>query len=286
MKRREFFAFAAPSLLMMFGLMIVPVFFTIYLGFTRYSFGTTPEWVGLRNYTLTLRQGSFWNAVRFTLLFMAFAIPLQIITGFVMALLLDNVQRIQSVIVTAALIPAVVTPVVSALVFGSLFEDRSGFYSWLLSLVGINIRWFATAASARALLIMHSVWQSTPFVFITFYAGLQAMSREQLESAQLDGANYAQRIRHIIVPSLAPLFVFIAIINLMDAYRVFDSVFVMTRGGPGSATESVMYYNYTVAFAQDSLGRGSAISVLTIIGIFVLLIPFLYLTYRQQTATK
>ena len=286
MKRREFFAFAAPSLLMMFGLMIVPVFFTIYLGFTRYSFGTTPEWVGLRNYTLTLRQGAFWNAVRFTLLFMAFAIPLQILTGFVMALLLDNVQRIQGVIVTAALIPAVVTPVVSALVFGSLFEDRSGFYSWLLSLVGINIRWFATAASARALLIMHSVWQSTPFVFITLYAGLQAMSREQLESAQLDGANYAQRIRHIIVPSLAPLFIFIAIINLMDAYRVFDSVFVMTRGGPGAATESVMFYNYNVAFAQDSLGRGSAISVLTIIGIFVLLIPFLYQTYRQQTATK
>jgi ABC-type sugar transport system permease subunit len=112
------------------------------------------------------------------------------------------------------------------------------------------------------------------------------MSREQLESAQIDGANFAQRIRHIIVPSLAPLFIFIAIINLMDAYRLFDSVFVMTRGGPGAATESVMYYNYNVAFAQDNLGRGSAVSVLTIIGIFVLLIPFLYQTYRQQTAVK
>lgn len=286
MKRREFFAFATPSLVMMFGLMIVPLLFTIYLSFTRYSFGTTPEWIGLRNYELTLRQGSFWNAVRFTLIYMSFAIPLQVLVGFVMALLLDSVSGIQGIMVTGALLPAVVTPVVGTLIFGSLFEDRVGFYSWLMSLAGIHILWFASAIGARALLIMHAVWQSTPFVFITLYAGLQAMSREQLESAQIDGASFFQRIRYIIVPALAPLFVFIAIINLMDAYRVFDSVFVMTRGGPGAATESVMYYNYTVAFAQDSLGRGSAISVLTIIGIFVLLIPFMYQTYRQQTAAR
>jgi ABC-type sugar transport system permease subunit len=130
------------------------------------------------------------------------------------------------------------------------------------------------------------VWQVTPFVFLVLYAGLQAMPREPLESATIDGANTRQQIWHIVIPALRPLFIFVIMINLMDGYRVFDSVYVMTKGGPGSATESLMFYNYQVAFAQGILGRGSAISVLTIIGIFVVLLPFLVRTYKEQTQAQ
>jgi multiple sugar transport system permease protein len=112
---------------------------------------------------------------------------------------------------------------------------------------------------------------------------LQGISREQFESSQLDGANWLQQVFYIVIPNLAPLFVFVAMINIMDAYRVFDPVYVMTRGGPGSATESIVFYNYMVAFSQLRLGYGSAISILTILGILVLLVPFLVRTYRQQT---
>lgn len=283
MKRREFFLYSAPSVIMMVGLMVVPLFATIYLSFTRYSYGGSPIWIGLQNYTNVLHATRFWNSLRFTGILIAFTIPGELLVGFTMALLLDRVAKIQGLIITGALLPNVVTPVVGTLIFSWLFQDRWGFYAWMMSKVGINIHWFAGVASSRALLIMHSIWQSTPFVFLVLYAGLQAMSREQLESAQIDGANFAQRLRYIIIPNLVPLFVFIIMIQLMDAYRLFDSVYVMTRGGPGSSTETVMFYNYDVAFAQFRLGLGSAVSVLTVVGIILLLLPFLYYTYRQQT---
>jgi multiple sugar transport system permease protein len=283
MKRREFLFFTGPSMILMFGLMIVPLFFTLYLSLTRYSYGDTPVFIGLENYINIVQNRRFWNSVQFTLILMAATIPIELLIGFVMALVLDHVNRFRGAVISTALIPNIVTPVVGTLVFAWLFQDQWGFYSWLLSLIGINVNWFATAWSSRLLLIIHSVWQSTPFVFLVLYAGLQAMSREQLESAQIDGANYWQQVRHLIIPSLMPLFIFIIMIRMMDAYRIFDSVYVMTRGGPGSSTETVMFYNYEIAFAQLRLGAGSAVSVLTILGILILLIPSLYRTFKQQT---
>lgn len=283
MKRREFFLYSAPSVLMMLGLMIVPLFATVYYSFTRYSYGSPPVWIGWENYASILRTPRFWNAVQFTGILILGTIPGELAIGFAMALLLDRITRGKGLFITGALLPTIVTPVVGTLVFSWLFQDRWGFYAWLLGKVGITVNWFATAPASRALLILHSIWQSTPFVFLVLYAGLQAMSREQLESAQIDGANFSQRMRFIIVPNLLPLFIFIIMVRLMDAYRVFDSVYVMTRGGPGSATETVMFYNYEVAFAQFRLGLGSAVSVLTVVGIFILLVPFLFYTYRQQT---
>ena len=244
------------------------------------------EWVGLGNYATVLSNSRFWNAVRWTLTYVAFTIPLQLLVGFVMALLLDKVQRFQSVMITGSLLPFIVTPVVGTLVFSWLFQDRWGVYSWVLSSIGIDIKWFANATASKALLIIYGVWQVTPFVFLVLYAGLQAMPREPIESATIDGATYAQQIWHIVLPALRSLFIFVIMINLMDGYRLFDSVYVMTKGGPGSATESLMFYNYEVAFTQGILGRGSAISVLTVVGIFLLLLPFLVRTYREQTQER
>lgn len=283
MKRREFYAYVAPSVIVMVTLMIVPLLFTIYLSFTNYTYGQFPRFMGLDNYINALQTPRFWSSLRFTLIYVVVAVPLQILIGFIMALLLDKVTKLQGLMVSTALLPNIVTPVVATLVFSWLFQDKWGFYSWLLSLIGININFLAQPGTARALLIMYAIWSATPFVFLVLYAGLQAISREQLESAQIDGANWLQQVLHIIVPNLAPLFIFIAMINIMDAYRVFDPVYVMTRGGPGSATETLVFYNYMVAFSQLRLGYGSAISVLTILGILVLLVPLLIRTYRQQT---
>ena len=283
MKRREFYAFVAPSVITMVTLMIVPLLFTIYLSFTAYTYGQIPRFMGLDNYINALQTPRFWNSIGFTLIYMGVAIPIQILIGFIMALLLDKVTKLQGLMVSTALLPNVVTPVVGTLVFAWLFQDKWGFYSWLLSLIGININFLAQVGSSRALLILYAIWSATPFVFLVLYAGLQGISREQFESSQLDGANWLQQVFYIVIPNLAPLFVFVAMINIMDAYRVFDPVYVMTRGGPGSATESIVFYNYMVAFSQMRLGYGSAISILTILGILVLLVPLLIRTYRQQT---
>lgn len=286
MKRHEFFAFVSPSVVLMVGLMVVPLFITIYLSFTVFSFGTTPRWVGWDNYINVLENRRFWNAVAWTLTYIAFTIPLQLLIGFFIALLLDRANRLRGLFISGYLLPFVVTPVVGTLVFSWLFKDKWGFYSYLLSLVGVNIQWYGDAMASRALLIIHAVWYVTPFVILVLFAGLQAMPQEPLEAALVDGATFWQRIWYIVIPHLMPLFIFVTMINVMDAYRVFDSVFVMTRGGPGSATETLMLQVYDVAFVQQSLGRGSAISVLMVLGIFVVLIPFLIHTYREQMETR
>ena len=283
MKRREFFAYVTPSVVTMVTLMVVPLFFTIYLSFTAYTYGQIPRFMGFANYVNAFQNPRFWNSIGFTLLYMAMAIPVQVFLGFILALMLDRVTRLQGIMVSTALLPNIVTPVVGTLIFTWLFQDKWGFYSWILSQLGIHVNFLATAWSARLLLVMYAVWSATPFVFLVLYAGLQAISREQLESAQIDGATYVQQVVRIIIPNLAPLFSFIAMINVMDAYRVFDAVFIMTKGGPGSATESLQFFNYTVAFSQMRLGYGSAISVLNILGILVVLVPLLVRTYRDQT---
>ncbi len=283
MKRREFLVYVTPSLVTMIGLMVVPLFFTIYLSMTAYTYGQIPRFMGLTNYINALQNPRFWNSLLFTLIYMCVALPIQIFIGFVLALLLDKVTKLQGLMVSTALLPNIITPVVGTLIFSWLFQDKWGFYSWILSQVGININFLASTWSARLLLILYAVWSATPFVFLVLYAGLQAISREQLESAQIDGANWFQQIARIIIPNLAPLFSFIAMINIMDAYRVFDPVFIMTRGGPGSSTETIQYFNYTVAFGQLRLGYGSAISVLNILGILIFLVPLLVRTYKEQT---
>ncbi|WP_044664048.1 carbohydrate ABC transporter permease [Syntrophaceticus schinkii] len=109
------------------------------------------------------------------------------------------------------------------------------------------------------------------------------MPKEFMEAAVVDGATAIQKIRYIIVPYLKPLFLFIIMVNVMDAYRIFDNIAVMTKGGPGLATESLMFYNYDIAFGRMNMGAGSAVSILTMVGIFILLVPFLYMTYKEQT---
>ncbi|MCA9906492.1 MAG: sugar ABC transporter permease, partial [Anaerolineae bacterium] len=137
------------------------------------------------------------------------------------------------------------------------------------------------------LVFLHAIWYVTPFAVVTFFAGLQTIAEEPLEAALVDGANWFQRLWYVVIPGLRSLFVFVALINIMDAYRVFDSIFVITKQNPiYDNIETLMYYNYKVAVSFQQLGRANAMSVLTVIGIFIILIPFLYMTYKQQRESR
>ena len=133
------------------------------------------------------------------------------------------------------------------------------------------------------LIIFHSLWTATPFAMIVLFAGLQTLPQESLEAARVDGASWLQQLWHVAIPHLRSLFIFIGLISIMDSYRVFDSVFVLTQQNPIYDAETIMYYNFQVAMSFGRLGKANAMSVLTVIGIFVVLIPFLVMTYREQT---
>jgi len=288
MTRRQFYFFVGPSAMMMLLLMVVPLLGAVWLGFHFISFRnvTSPEWVGLDNYLYMLTDRGFWNALGFTLQYIAFTVPLQILLGLAIALLLDQVRHFRALYIAATLLPFIVTPIVGTLIYRQAF-DRYGIYPYLLDrLLGIKFSFFAVS-NIHWLVFSHAIWYVTPFAVITLFAGLQTLPEEPLEAALVDGANWWQRLRYVVLPHLGSFIIFIALINIMDAYRVFDSIFVLTKQNPiYTNVQSLMYYNYQVAVEFQNLGRANAMSVLTVIGIFFILIPFLYITYKQQTEDR
>lgn len=284
MNLRNFLGFSGPSIASMLLLMAAPLVMTLYLSLNRFNFKGELRYVGFENYFDILQDDAFWSAFEFTFLYTVCVVISVLVLGFIVALALNKLsQKVRGFFMAATLLPFVVTPVVGTLIFSWLFQDF-GYITYLLNLVGIQVYWFSDVFESRALIILYGIWQVTPFAAIVFFAGLQAIPQDTLESSVLDGAHQWDQIKHVVIPALQPLILFISMICIMDAYRLFDSVAVMTGGL--NATETLMYYNYRVGIVQDAVAKGSAVSVLTMLGIFVLLIPFLYLTYKEQKGIR
>ncbi len=282
MKSGAFAFFVGPSVFIMLALMTLPLLASIVLGLHYITFRNLnePLWVGFQNYQEVLNDPEFWDSLEFTLLFIAVAVPLRILFGLLFALLLDQITRIRGVFIAAALVPFVMTPVVGTLIFRDMFDRGGPYWYWMQQL--FDYRLFMNSTTVPLLIIFHSIWTATPFVMIVLFAGLQTLPQESLEAARVDGASWLQQLWHVAIPHLRSLFVFIGLISIMDSYRVFDSVFVLTSQNPIYDAETIMYYNFQVALSFGRLGKANAMSVLTVIGIFVVLIPFLVITYRDQ----
>ncbi len=221
----------------------------------------------------------FFSALRFTLLYIAATTPFVLGGGLLLALAMNRVtQRLKAVFIAASLLPFIITPVVGALAIKWLFRDN-GLVPHLLAGVGVQVFWMAQAWSAQLLVVLYGIWHVLPFAFIVFYAGLQGVPQDALEAATIDGATPWQKLRYVTLPHLMPLVVFVLMMHLMDAYRVFEPVMVLTQG---AFTTSVQYLTYHVLLQEDNPYKASAASVLTIIGIALLLIPLLRKTWREQ----
>ena len=284
MRRSTFLGFSGASIVAMAGLMLVPLLLTIWLSLNRITFRGDFLFTGLTNYQDVLEDGDFWTALSFTLIVCAVTIPAKLAIGFLIALALNRIAPgIRGGFIACALLPFIVTPVVGTLAFSWLFRDF-GVVSYWLGLAGIKIYWLSSELTARSLVLLHFIWSGTPFAIIVLFAGLQAVPKDELEAAVMDGASRWYRVRHIVIPHCRSLFVFLGLMMTMDAYRIFDSIAVMTKGVNG--TESVMFYNYRVAIVQNSLTRGAAVSILTVVGILVLLLPLLRATYLEQRQAR
>ena len=225
------------------------------------------------------RATEFMGALRFTLLYTFATTPFVLLLGFALALGVNQVgQRWRPLYISASLLPFIITPVVGALAIKWLFRDN-GLVPYFLSQFGISLFWMAQAWSARLLIIVYGIWHVVPFAFIVFYAGLQSVPQDSLEAARIDGANAWQRLLYVTLPHLAPLFVFVTLIHLMDAYRVFEPVMVLTQG---AFTTSVQYLTYYILLQENNPYKASAAAVLTTAGIAVLLIPLLIRTWKEQ----
>ncbi len=224
-------------------------------------------------------DNEFLGALKFTMIYTFATLPFVLLIGFLLALGVNNVtNKLKGMFITASLLPFIITPVVAALSIKWLFRDN-GLVPYVLSNFGIEVFWMAQAWSARLLIIVYGIWHVVPFAFIVLYAGLQSVPQDALEAATIDGATRWQKLRYVTIPHLMPLFVFITLIHLMDAYRVFEPVIVLTQG---AFTTSVQYLTYYILLLENNPYKASAAAVLTLAGIVVLLIPLLVRTWREQ----
>ena len=226
----------------------------------------------------------FWKALRFTLTFTLLTLPLVIITGLALAVAVNNVTKhIRGPVIFITLLPFIITPVIGALSIRWLFIGDGIMTAMLENWLERDIAMFAQAWTIELLMLFYRVWHVAPFAFVIFYAGLQTMNQDTLESAIVDGASRWERIRYVVIPHLMPLIVFIALIHLMDCYRVFEEIVGLSSQ---AHVISLQWLTYDFLMPDDSgnrsISRASASAMLTMIGIVVLLIPLLKRTWRDH----
>ncbi len=283
MKRRTFFQFASPSIIIMMLLMVIPLIMAIYLGmnYITYNNITSPQFVGLKNFIEVLEDPVFWRSFRFTGLYMIVVVPMQIIVGFTVAMLLDQVSKFsRGIYLSIFLLPFIIVPIVGTLMFKQLFEP-SGLLRWAYQTI-FDTKFLYTEITVKALILFHGVWLATPFALVTYFAGIQTLPIDQIEAASIDGASRWQKIRYIVIPHVRSLTIFILLISLMDAYRIFDSIFVLTRMNPIYKADTLMTYTFKTAMTVQRLGKADAMAALTVVGVMIILIPNLIQTYKEQ----
>ncbi|WP_299504107.1 carbohydrate ABC transporter permease [uncultured Roseobacter sp.] len=262
---------------------------------------TETRWVGLQSYRNVLQMDKFWEAVgngswndimqidfwkalRFTLSFTLLTLPLVIGVGLAIALAVNNATRsIRGPIIFISLLPFIITPVIGSLSIYWLFVGDGILTAMMERWSGTNISMFAQAWTIELLMYFYRVWHVAPFAFVIFYAGLQTVNMDTLESAVIDGASRWERLRHVIVPHLMPLIVFIALIHLMDCYRVFEEIVGFRSQAHVISLQWLTYDFMTPDDAGNrAISRASASAMLTMIGIVFLLILPLRRTWRDH----
>jgi multiple sugar transport system permease protein len=203
--------------------------------------------------------------------------------GLALALLVTAYPRLQRLLTSMLLIPLVMPPVVIALAWVTLYDFRAGVLDWALRSVGLPpVQWLSSTSMALPSVIIADVWHLTPFVFLIFLAGLQALPTEPFEAAQIDGASAWQTFRHITLPLLRPVLVVVLLLRTIDGARVFDKVFIMTGGGPGTSSITLIMYIYREAFRNLDFGYGAAISVLMLVVLSLVAVIYVRLVLGRQ----
>lgn len=274
--KNKYLLFSAPSLLIMAVIMIFPVCYAIYYSFFNMKLGGTAQFVGLKNYLDIITDHEFLEALRFSLIYTVVTVACQVVFGMLIALLMDNISKGRKLISVLIYLPYFISASVSGIIFRWLFISNWGLVAQFLTQLGIaSPSWFDSPVLSQIIVMAAEIWQNTPFAVIIFFAGLQSVSQEQMEAATLDGANAFQRFWHVKVPQLRHLLILVLAMRIMDAFRIYDRIATMTKGGPGTATQSVSLYAYKLAFTKLRVGKGCAAGVLILIAmaipVFILL---------------
>jgi multiple sugar transport system permease protein len=260
------YLFMAPALIVLLFVVALPIAYAFIQSFYNYRWNlpTFPvKFVGLDNYLNIFEDEDLLDSVGWTFSFTAVVVSSELVLGLGLALLLNSQRlgRLRAFLRGVFLIPLMISGVVSGFMWRMLFDPEYGPMNHLLSLFGISaVRWFTDIFPTRLVVILDDMWLATPFVILVLLAGMQTIPKELYEVGRIDGASEWALFRHITLPFLRYPIMVVVIIRVMDALRAFDMIFMLSRGGPGVSTTTIMLWDYRYAFQFFSMGRATAVS--------------------------
>jgi len=231
----------------------------------------------LGNYRQIVADGQFWNAWTHTIQFTSASTLLETSFGLMIALVLSERFRSRGIVRAAMLVPWAIPTVVTSKMFGWLFDGQNGIVNYLLRSVGLlqhNVNWYGSPDFALATIIIADVWKTTPFMALLLLAGLQTIPDSLAEASVIDGANAWQRFWYVRLPLLTPTLLIASMFRALDAFRIFDLVYVLTGGGPADATEVLSTFTYKNLFSALQVGYGSTLATIMFITEIVIALIF------------
>ncbi|MGJ8583982.1 MAG: carbohydrate ABC transporter permease [Marinosulfonomonas sp.] len=238
-------------------------------------FSQDPSFAGFIQFERLAEDGRLWWSLARTLLFAAIALPLELFFGFILALMFLSRVPFRQFWVAIILMPTIISPIVAGATWRLMFDQRFGpinqMIGWFAG-ADFKLLWTIDPYFVWPAIMVAEVWQWTPFMFLLLLAALSNLDREQLESASLDGAPVSMVFRRIVLPAIAPVMFIAILIRALDLVRVFDVIWTMTQGGPGTRTETISIYAYQLAFREFDTSYSAAIALLVIVFLTIIVI--------------
>jgi len=277
------FTFAAWALLSI--TVLIPIFYGIYISFLdiKLSSFLPPQFVGLDNYISALKAPETWATLKITLVMMLIGLIIQIPLGIGLALILHRNLKGTKLFTSILITPMLLTPVAVGLTFRFMFDTDLGIINWVIGTIGVEkVNWLGQQTTGIFAVVLVDSWQSVPFVMLLILAAIGSISPSLYEAASIDGASARQVFWKVTFPLITPTLLVVVMIKIMDFLKLFDTLFMLTRGGPGNETTTLGLWTYKTGFIFLDFSRAAALGVL----IMIITAPVLLLWRRSTKETK
>jgi len=274
-----------PTWIFLALVVLIPFFYGVYISFLNINLASflPPSFVGFDNYQTVLAASETWSTLRITLIITFIGLLTQIPIGILLALVLHENLRGTKIFRSILITPMLLTPVAVGLTYRFMFDTDLGVINWALGSIGIEkVNWLGSQTSALFAIIIVDSWQSIPFVMLLVLAALTAISPSLYEAARVDGASASQIFRRITLPLITPTLLVITMIKIMDFLKLFDTLFILTRGGPGNATTTLGLWTYKTGFVFLEFSRAAALGVI----ITIITLPVYFLWRRASKGVR
>jgi len=274
-----------PTWIFLALVVLIPFFYGVYISFLNINLASflPPSFVGFDNYQTVLAASETWSTLRITLIITFIGLLTQIPIGILLALVLHENLRGTKIFRSILITPMLLTPVAVGLTYRFMFDTDLGVINWALGSLGIEkVNWLGSQTSALFAIIIVDSWQSIPFVMLLVLAALTAISPSLYEAARVDGASVNQIFRRITLPLITPTLLVITMIKIMDFLKLFDTLFILTRGGPGNATTTLGLWTYKTGFVFLEFSRAAALGVI----ITIITLPVYFLWRRASRGVR